>query len=426
MEKWLENRSKEGRKMGNLFKIAVRNLRRYKRRTLLTASLVMIGVIFVLLYISVSGSFKNMMVGQITDSMLGHLEVHRKGYLASIDNLPLNLNLNPQAFKKLADILKGQPEVEAFSPRIKFGGMFSTFVETTNIRLNGISPDQEFKTIPLLPSRIIGGQKTLNKGEILVPDLLARGMKVNVGDTIVIVATNKDGSVNGKQFKVSGVLESVSGPGGRDGYIHIEDAMETLRMEEMEISEVALRLRDFGQLNPFSKKLEGLLSGEVNKEGKPIFEVHTWEKLSPFYNIARMIDVMSFFIKLMLIAVVLISIMNVMIMAVYERIREIGTIAAIGTLPGKILSMFLVEGFCLGATGALAGNILGIIIILVLNRIGITFDFGLQKGLVLSATIAPGDVLMISLIVILISVVASLQPAFKASRMEPIKALRHV
>ena len=412
--------------MGNLFKIAVRNLRRYKRRTLLTASLVTIGVIFVLLYISVSGSFKNMMVGQITDSMLGHLEVHRKGYLASIDNLPLNLNLKPQAFKKLADILNKQLEVEAFSPRIKFGGMFSTFVETTNIRLNGVNPDQEFKTIPLLPSRIVRGQKTLNKGEILVPDLLARGMKVNVGDTIVIVATNKDGSVNGKQFRVSGILESVTGPGGRDGYIHIQDAMETLRMEEMEISEVAIRLKHFGQLNAFSKKLEGLLAGEVNKEGKPIFEVHTWEKLSPFYNIARMIDVMSFFIKLMLIAVVLISIMNVMIMAVYERIREIGTIAAIGTLPGKILSMFLVEGLCLGAMGALAGDILGIIVILILNRIGITFDFGMQKGLVLSATIAPGDVLIISLIVILISVIASLQPAFKASRMEPIKALRHV
>jgi putative ABC transport system permease protein len=426
MEKWLASRPKEGRKMGNLFKIAVRNLRRYKRRTLLTASLVMIGVIFVLLYISVSGSFKNMMVGQITDSMLGHLEVHRRGYLASIDNLPLNLNLNPQAFKKLADLLSHQPEVEAFSPRIKFGGMFSTFVETTNIRLNGVSPDQEFKTIPLLPSRIIRGQKTLNKGEILVPDLLARGMKVNVGDTIVIVATNKDGSVNGRQFRVSGVLDSVSGPGGRDGYIHIEDAMETLRMEKMEVSEVALRLRDFGKLNSFSERLERLLSGEADPEGKPVFEVHTWEKLSPFYNIARMIDVMSFFIRLMLIAVVLISIMNVMIMAVYERIREIGTIAAIGTLPGKILSMFLVEGFCLGAIGALAGDILGIIIIMIVNRIGITFDFGLQKGLILSATIAPGDVLIISLIVILISVIASLQPAFKASRMEPIQALRHV
>jgi putative ABC transport system permease protein len=138
-----------------------------------------------------------------------------------------------------------------------------------------------------------------------------------------------------------------------------------------------------------------------------------------------MIDVMSFFIKLMLIAVVLISIMNVMIMAVYERIREIGTIAAIGTLPGKILSMFMVEGFCLGAMGVVAGSLLGAIIIQILNHVGIPFDFGRQT-FVLSATIAPSDVLFISLIVIFISGVASFQPAFKASRMEPIKALRHV
>jgi len=413
--------------MGNLFKIAFRNLLRYKRRTLLTASLVTIGVVFVLLFISISGSFKNMMVGQMTDSMLGHLEVHRKGYLASIDNLPLNLNLKPQAYQKLEGILKKQPEVEAFSPRIKFGGMFSTFVETTNIRLNGVYPDLELRTVPLLPTRLTNGtKKTLEKGEIWIPELMSKSMKVNLGDTVVVIATNKDGSVNGKQFKVAGVLESVTGPGGRDGYIHIEDAMETLRMEEMEVSEVALRLKDFGQLNPFSDKLERLLSGEVNKEGKPIYEVHTWEKLSPFYNIARMIDLMAFFIKLMLIAVVLVSIMNVMIMAVYERIREIGTIAAIGTLPGKILSMFVLEGLFLGTMGALAGDLIGLIIILILNRVGITFDFGRETGLVLSTTIGPMDVVIISLIVIFISVVAGLQPTYKASRMEPIKALRHV
>ena len=413
--------------MGNLFKIAFRNLLRYKRRTLLTASLVTIGVVFVLLFISISGSFKNMMVGQMTDSMLGHLEVHRKGYLASIDNLPLNLNLKPQAYQKLEGILKKQPEVEAFSPRIKFGGMFSTFVETTNIRLNGVYPDLELRAVPLLPTRLTNGtKKTLEKGEIWIPELMSKSMKVNLGDTVVVIATNKDGSVNGKQFKVAGVLESVTGPGGRDGYIHIEDAMETLRMEEMEVSEVALRLKNFGQLNPFSEKLERLLSGEVNKEGKPIYEVHTWEKLSPFYNIARMIDLMAFFIKLMLIAVVLVSIMNVMIMAVYERIREIGTIAAIGTLPGKILSMFVLEGLFLGTMGALAGDLIGLIIILILNRVGITFDFGRETGLVLSTTIGPMDVVIISLIVIFISVVASLQPAYKASKMEPIKALRHV
>jgi putative ABC transport system permease protein len=285
--------------MGNLFKIAVRNLLRYKRRTLLTASLITIGIVFVLVFLAVSGSFKNMMIGQITDSMLGHVQVHRKGYVASIDNLPLNLNLKAGAAERLKSVLDQQPEIAAYSPRIKFGGMFSNFVETTNIRLVAVYPEREFATVPLLPSRIIEGEKTLKRGEILVPTLLAKGMGVKVGDTVVVVATNKDGSVNGKQFRVSGVVEGITGPGGRDGYIHIEDAVELLRMEEPEVSEVAIRMKDFSRLRRFAGKIESLLSGELNKQGKPLFEVHSWEQLTPFYNIARMIDMMTFFIKLM-------------------------------------------------------------------------------------------------------------------------------
>ncbi len=412
--------------MFNLFKIAARNLRRYKRRTLLTASLIVTGVVFVSVFVAVSGSFKNMMTGQITDSFLGHIQIHRKGYVASIDSLPLTMNLKPQAVKKVEKAIHEIPEIEAYSPRLKFGGMFSNFVETTNIRLNGVYPEKEMKTAPLFLSRIREGEKIIKKGEILIPELLARGMKVEVGSTVVVIATNRDGSVNGKQFRVGGILESATGPGGRDGYIHIEDAMEILRMDNMEISEMAIRVKDFSQLHEVYDKLNGALSKERNKRGKPVFEVHTWEKLSPFYNVARMIDLMTFFIKLMLIAIVLISIMNVMIMAVYERVREIGTIAAIGTLPGKILSMFVIEGFCLGFIGAVAGSILGGAVIFIINISKITFDFGRQKGLVLSTAINPGDLLVISVIVIVVSVLASLQPAFKASRMDPIQALRHV
>ncbi len=412
--------------MGNLFKIALRNLRRYRRRTLLTASLIAIGVLFVLVFVAVSGSFKNMIIGQITDSMLGHLQIHRKGYVASIDNLPLTLNMKPEAMAKLEKTFQGMPEIAAYSPRIKFGGMFSSFTETTNIRLNGVYPDKELKTLPLLASRIVEGEKAIRKGEVIIPELIARGMKLNVGDTIVIIATNKDGSVNGKQLRVGGVLESATGPGGRDGYLHIEDAVEILRMDAIEISEIAVRLKDFGELNAVNDTLNAVLLGEVNKQGKPAFEVHTWEGLSPFFNIARMIDIMTFFIKLMLIAIVLVSIMNVMIMAVYERIREIGTISAIGTMPGKILSMFLIEGFCLGVFGAIVGNAAGLIIIFILKAVKVTFEFGRQTGLVLSPTIDVSDLLVVSLIVIGVAIIGSLQPAFKASRMEPIKALRHV
>ena len=412
--------------MGNLFKIAIRNLLRYKRRTLLTASLITVGVVFVLVFIAVAGSFKNMMIGQITDSMIGHLQVHRKGYVASIETLPLNLNIKGGAIAKLEGILNEQPEIEAWSPRIKFGGMFSNFTETSSIRLTAIDPEREFKTAPLLPLRVTEGGKELKPGNILIPELLSRGMKVKTGDSVVIVATNADGSVNGKQFIVAGILESATGPGGRDGYIHLDDAREILRMEGQQVSEFAIRLKDFGKLHKFNAKLEGLLSKELNQQNKPLFELHTWEKLSPFFNIARMIDMMTFFIKIMLIAIVLISIMNVMIMAVYERIREIGTIAAIGTLPGKILSMFVIEGFCMGIAGAVIGNIVGIALVFILNMLKISYDFGQQQGLLLQARVNPADILMISITVIIVSVIASLQPAFKASRMEPIKALRHV
>lgn len=411
--------------MVNLFKIAIRNLLRYKRRTLLTASLITVGVVFVLAFISVSGSFKNLMIGQITDSMIGHLQVHRKGFVASIETLPLNLNLKEGAVDRLENILNNQPEIEAYSPRIKFGGMFSNFTETSSIRLTAIDPEKEFKTVPLLPGRVIDGNRELQRGGILIPELLARGMKVKPGDMAVIVATNADGSVNGKQFTVTGILESATGPGGRDGYIHLEDAREILRMEDKQVSEYAVRIKDFGKLTDFGARFDGLLAGDVNKEGKPLFELHTWEKLSPFFNIAQMIDLMTFFIKFMLIAIVLISIMNVMIMAVYERIREIGTIAAIGTLPGKILGLFVIEGFCMGIAGAIIGNIVGIVLIFLLNAFKFKYNFGQQTGIVLQAGIDPADILVISITVVLVSVIASLQPAFKASRMEPINALRH-
>ena len=412
--------------MHKLFKIAIRNLSRYKRRTLLTSSLIAIGVMFVLVFVASSGSFKYIMIGQITDSMLGHLQVHKMGYVASIDSLPLTLNLSAKAEKKLEKTIENIPEIEAFSPRIKFGAMFSNFIETTNLRVNGVYPEKEIATVPLFLSRIKQGEKSIKEGKILIPELLANGLKTKVGDTVVVIATNRDGSVNGKQFVIGGIIESVTGPGGRDGYMHIKDAMEVLRMEEIEISEVAIRLKDFDTLNTVSNRLDEMMSKELNKQGKPVFDVRTWEELSPFYNVVRMIDVMTFFIKLMLIAIVLVSIMNVMIMAVFERIREIGTISAIGTKPKKILSLFLIEGFSLGVIGAVVGNILALGIIFLINLVKITFNFGRQSGLVLSPSLDTKDILWISVIVIFVSVVAALQPAFKASRMEPVEALRHV
>jgi putative ABC transport system permease protein len=415
--------------MFNLAKIAVRNIRRYRRRSLLTVSLIAFGVVFVLVFVAVSSSFKELMIRQITDSYLGDLQIHRRGYVASIETLPLNLNLSPQQADNVAKVLKENPAVSAFSERIKFGAMFSNFTETTNIRINGVVPDSEFASCPAMSTSISSGDRTANalqRGKILVPVLLARGMGVKVGDTVVVVATNRDGSVNGKTLVISGILESATGPGGRDGYIHIDDAMEILRMTQREISEFAISLKNPNQVDQVAASVAARLGTMVKDPKKAPFQVHTWAELSPFANIAKMVDLMTVFVKVMLIAIVLISILNVMIMAVYERIREIGTIAAIGTLPKKILSLFLVEGFFLGVAGAFVGLVSALVIIVGLYFWKFSFDFGQATGLILEPTIDPLQIAAACAMVIGVSILASLQPAFKASRMEPIEALRHV
>ncbi len=411
--------------MKQILVIALRNLSRYRRRTVLTGSLVAIGVLFVLVFEAAAGSFKGLMIGQITDSMLGHLQIHRKGYVASIETLPLAMNLKPEAVRKIANELGKLSAIESYSPRVKFGGVFSTFTESTSVRVNGVYPERELATVPMLKGRVIAGKPDIGPGVMLVPELLARGMQVKPGDTVVLLATNADGSVNGKQIQVGGILSSISGPGGRDAYVHMDDAMEILRMEEPSVSEIAIRLKDFGQLEAVFASLSGSLGSVKNKQGKPAFEVHTWESLAPFSNVAKMIDLLTVFIRLMLVSVVLVSVMNVMIMAVYERVREIGTMAAIGTLPGTIRAMFLVEGLVLGLLGTLVGAAAGLALIGILRVAKLSYNFGQQQGLVLQPSVGAAQVLALAAIVVAVAALASLQPAIKASRMEPIEALRH-
>ncbi len=415
--------------MLNILKIALRNLARFSRRTLLSSMLITLGIVAVLLFIATAGSFKAMMIGQFTDAMLGHVEVHRKGYVASIDNLPLNLNMQPAMVARVEKALSGSSAVEAYSERVKLGAMFSNFTETTAIRVNGMDPAKEVAATPLLPGRIVEGSKQgpiLRRGEILIPTLLARGMKVKVGDTVVLVATNHDGSVNGKTFLVRGIIDSLSGPSGRDGYIDIKDARELLRMTEPEVNEIVVRLKDPSQLDRVAAQLNQELGSVTNKDGMPVLEVHTWADLSPFSSIVRMIDLLALFIKVMLVSIVLISVMNVMMMAVYERIREIGTISAIGTPPRRILSLFLTEGLLLGVGGTAVGTAVSLAVIYALNVWKIHFNFGMQQGLVLSPSIGVADVVIIAGLVIVMTLLASLQPAWKASRMDPVTALGHV
>ena len=408
-------------------KIAYRNLLRYTRRTILTSTLVIIGIVAVLVFVAIAGSFKQLMIGQITDSMLGHMQIHHSGYVVSIDNSPLNLNLNARQMSKIQVLLDANKDLEAYSSRLKFGGLLSNFVESTNIRLSGIHPDAELKTVPLLGHRVFGGAEvlpSLNRGEIWVPKKLARGMSLKLGDQVVVVATNRQGSVNAFPFIVKGLVDAIGGPGVREGYLNIEDAYRLLRIESAKANEIAIRVKDFSTLELVYEKLADKIDTIRNKIDKPVFELHSWKELTPFARIASIIDLLTVFVRVIMISVVLVSIMNVMLMAVYERIREIGTIAAIGTRPMQIWTLFLLEGLFLGMFGAFCGSLLSLAIIKYFQFHPITLAFG-KTSQVISPGIAASEVIVTALIVILISGLASLQPSFKASKLEPVDALRH-
>ena len=417
--------------MKNIFKIALRNLLRYKRRTLLTSLLIILGVVMVVVFSGISKSFKDMMVGTITDSMLGHMQIHKKGYVSSIDNLPLHLNVNKKQIKKVTSILdENEKVIEAYTFRIKFGAMLSNYERTTNIRLTAVNPEMENKASPALMERIIdfsGKADTFVKpGQLIVPENLAKGLKLKIDQEVVLVANNRDGSVNGMSFTVAGIMTGLTGPSGRDGYIHLDDAKELLRIEGAEINEIAIRLKDGDNLKKVSKMLNQSLQSITNKENKAVFELHTWEKLSPFSTIATIVDLLIYIIKIILISIVLISILNVMMMSVYERVSEIGTISAIGTLPSKILWLFVAEGFLLGLISAIVGSVISVACLYFINFSEFHFSFGRMKNILLTTTISPGELVTVSIIVIIISIVSSFQPAYKASKMEPVDALRHV
>lgn len=412
--------------MKSIIKIALRNLSRFKRRTYLTVGIIVFGVMIVILFSGIGGSFKANMIGTVTRSLLGDLQIHARGYLEAIDNLPLYLTINQQGMERIKKLLENR-KVAAYSPRIKFPGMVSSYIQTTSIRLMGIDPDRENGTCPDLIKRVqrkSNDHVLLNPGEIIMPESLLNGLSLKLGDEVVIVANNKDGSVNGITLKVGGVAESVMGPSGRDGYVHLTDAKTLLRMEEEEYSEIAVRVSDLSRVDGIAREFKSLLAKVKSGEGKPAFEVHTWEELSPISSIIRILNLLLIVVKVILIAIVLFSILNVMIMSVYERVSEIGTISAIGTRPRKILSMFLAEGMALGFISSIAGSITGILLLGLLKAARFSYVFGRQP-LVLDPVISMKEVLVVAVLVTIISGLASLEPAVKASKLEPVDALRH-
>ncbi len=151
----LTGRRNGGRKspMNNIFKIAMRNLFRYKRRTLLTMALIVSGMVFVLVFVAVTGSFKNMMIAKSPTPFSDTSRFTGEDTWRPSTILPLHLNLQPKQVERVEKLLLESEGVESYSERIKFGAGFSNYEQTTNIRINGVDPTKRVRDLPVCCSR---------------------------------------------------------------------------------------------------------------------------------------------------------------------------------------------------------------------------------------------------------------------------------
>jgi putative ABC transport system permease protein len=384
----------------------------------------MAGVMLVVITSAITTGFRTNVTNILTDTQLSHTQIHKAGYMANVSNIPLNIFLNKNEMAEVENILKGEKAVEVYSPRINFSSIISVGETTSNVRITGVNPEQESKTCPGQVDQMQGIKdkaKFLTPGEIIVPDIIAKGLSINIGDEVILITTNRSGSMNGITLKLAGIIVSTeAGERGRPALMHINDAMSLLRMDEAEISEVAIRVKNGTNkhaLNAFIKNVKTKLSAA--------YEIHPWEKLTPFASILAIINVINVVVKIILITIVLISILNIMVMSVYERINEIGTIAAIGTTPNKIMKLFVTEGALMGLLSTVMGIIFGIIAVLIINAAQIRFQAG-PFFLIVNGELKVSEILLTAVIVMVISIFASLQPAAKAAKLDPVDALGHV
>lgn len=407
-----------------LIAIAWRNIFRQKKRSSLTAFVIAIGIIMVILFLGASSAFKKVMIGEITDSMLGHIQIHKKGYMMNVDTQPLDMTIESKAEKKLLAELKKIPEITEVAPRLKFNGMVSNYDKSVAMKVAAVSIKEESIVSPNLTQRVEGIESLYNlkNNEIIIPETIAKSMELNIGEEIVFIATNASGSVNGMSYKIAGIISLSLGPEGKTGYIRLDDAKELLRMDEN--IELAIRVKNIDNVKVVVEQIQGIINQSfLNKNKKPMLEVHPWQSLTNFTSTLSIINIMTLFLQLILIFIVLFSILNIMIMAVYERTKEIGTMAAIGTIPSSILQIFVWEGFFLGIISSSIGSAIGIAINTLISSMNITYHFS-RNTLVLKPEVSILNIMVIILLVTLISTGASLFPAIKASKLEPVDALR--
>lgn len=406
--------------LGQTFSLALRNLSRHRRRTALGIGAIGFGVIALVL----AGGFAEWMKWAERESTihsrLGHIQIVRSGYYENGVADPYAY-LIPEAAVNTAR-LESLPHVKTVTPRLAYSGLVSKGETTVSFLGEGVAPETEAD---------VSREVIVHEGEGLSSDTpkgiilgkgLAQSLGATTGDTVVLLTTTGSGSVSAVEATVNGIFHTaVKAFDDVALRTPLPLARELTRAEGSH--QLIVLLDDTERTDEVLGYLKQLVPAN-----KSALQIVPWIDLADFYKaVVELFAAQMNFVRAIIAIIIIMSISNTLVMSVMERTSEIGTLMAIGYRQHKVMQLFVSEGFMIGVAGGLVGVVLGYLLALAISAVGIPMPPapGMDQGFTASIRMT-WDLLAGGFVVAVVSaVLASLYPAWKASRLEIVDALRH-
>ena len=408
----------------NLFlRLAWRDVWRQRRRTFLIAIGMGVTMALLVIYDGLIGGFEQAIYGNAIQLLGGNIQVHAPGYNDKPGRKPLLPLDDPDAIVQAGE---SHPDVVVASKRIVTGGLVTNREGAFAVSIVGVETDKEGKITPVSENISSGRYLLPDDGDVIVIGQgLASAMEIAVGDRITMVGNSTHEQSRQRTMTVVGIYDvGVPSVEKTTIYVSLAEAQNLFNLDG-QVTEVVISLKQIG--------LEPGVITTINKSA-PGYEVESWETAIP--DLKKTMDmktgVMGYFGVFML-GIAAIGILNLLMMAVFERTREIGIIGALGLKPREITFLFLLEGILIGVMGAVFGGVLGTLVNGILGIYGLNYsqfaDLTEYTALISGSIypqLVPLKVLQHGFTVAIIAALAALYPAMTASRREPAEALHYV
>jgi putative ABC transport system permease protein len=412
--------------MMNWIKLAIRNILRNKRRSLITLLAIGVGFAAISLYYGyMHNIYRGLRIMAVQGEGLGHLRINKLGWQEKGKLEPEKYMFSQEEIQRIMKLTIEDKEIVLATPQLQVTGIVTNGVSSTIFIAQGVVPQDE---------RIIkGGWANFRpvKGESLdekkkygveITMDLAKYLNLEAGKDGVVMAPTLSGQMNALDILTLGVYDS-GNDATNDKYMRFTFDFAQSLLDTKSAERIVILLKDWEK----TEEMRDVLLQKLQQAGIPC-EIRTWKELSLSYlKIRSMFDMMFFFIFTIVLVIVVMSTVNTMSMAVLERTREIGTLRAIGLKRSGVSLLFAIEGGVLGLFGSLFGVLLHVFVWSMIKIISPTYiPPGVSTPIPLVVDMVPQTLVILIFCLILLSLMAAIIPARRAAKQNIVDALGHV